>query len=173
MLMALAYVAGAIYIESNMIFDPLGPRTFPILCGGIVAVSCLFLLVRPDPEPDWPAFGRAAEIGAVVIGLIGYAYLLPVLGFVVATTGAAAALSWRLGAKVLFAPVTGLAIAVGIYAVFHWILGLALPHGTWTSDLLGGIGVMQPLNDAVVGVGDVISSVLDALFADSPADPEA
>jgi len=166
--MALAYMAGAAFIESNMIFDPLGPQTFPMICGGLVAVSCLYPLVRPDPEPDWPALGRAAEMGAVVGGLVGYGYLPPRLGFVLATAFAAAALSWRLGARPRATPVTGIAVGIGIYAVFHWILGLALPHGTWTAGALDSIGVMQPLNDAVVSVGSLISDVFDGLAGGTP-----
>ena len=163
MLVALAYVTGATFIESNMIFDPLGPRTFPIICGSLVAVACIYPILRPDPEPDWPALGRAAEIGAVVAGLILYAYSLPVLGFVVATAIASAALSWRLGARPRATPVIGIAIGLGIYAVFRWMLGLSLPHGTWTEGALDAIGVMQPLNDLLVGIGGVISDIFGAI----------
>jgi putative tricarboxylic transport membrane protein len=58
-----------------------------------------------------------------------YAYALPVIGFVIATALAAAFLSWRLGTPVLRAVVAGIAISVGIYVVFHLILGLSLAKG--------------------------------------------
>ncbi|MEZ5668605.1 MAG: hypothetical protein R3F55_14410 [Alphaproteobacteria bacterium] len=49
LIVALAYLAGATQIEAALIFDPLGPRTFPIIIGGLLAVSALYPLVRPDP----------------------------------------------------------------------------------------------------------------------------
>jgi putative tricarboxylic transport membrane protein len=61
--------------------------------------------------------------------LILYAELLPVIGFVIATVFAAAYLSWRLGSSVIGALLTGLGTSVGIYVVFHLVLGLSLARG--------------------------------------------
>jgi len=53
------------------------------------------------------------------------------VGFLLATAVAAAFLSWRLGAAPLSAVAAGVAISVGIYVVFHLILGLSLARGPW------------------------------------------
>ena len=58
--------------------------------------------------------------------LLIYAYALPEIGFVIATALAAAFLTWRLGTKPLHAIVSGVATSIGIYVVFHLILGLSL-----------------------------------------------
>ena len=86
-------------------------------------------MLRPDTNPEWPTLGRFMEIVFAVVVLVGYALALPDVGFVVATAVASAILSWRLGTHPLAAVLAGVAIAVGIYVVFHLILGLSLAKG--------------------------------------------
>ncbi|MCB2012341.1 MAG: tripartite tricarboxylate transporter TctB family protein [Geminicoccaceae bacterium] len=128
-LLAVAFVVAATRIESAMIFDSLGPKAFPILIGVLLAISALYPLARPDPEPEWPRAAKLAEIGFGLVILIGYAQVLEPLGFVIATAIAATLLSWRLGGRILWAPVIGIGISLGIYTVFHLILGLSLAKG--------------------------------------------
>jgi putative tricarboxylic transport membrane protein len=124
-----AFVWGATGIETGFIVDPLGPKTFPIIIGCLLMIGSGYVLLRPDPEPDWPVRGRALEIVGAVVVLIGYALALEPVGFVVATAVAAALLSWRLGSPPLWAAVSGVGISVGIYVVFHLVLGLSLAKG--------------------------------------------
>jgi putative tricarboxylic transport membrane protein len=128
-LLALAFIAGATQIEAALIFDSLGPRAFPILIGVILAISSCYLILRPDPEPDWPAPRRVVEILFALVVMLAYGFLLEPLGFVIATAVAAALLSWRLGAPLATAGLSGIGISVGIYVVFHLILGLSLARG--------------------------------------------
>jgi putative tricarboxylic transport membrane protein len=127
--LAIFFIWGASLIELSFISDPVGPRTFPIIIGVMVGLAGLVILLRPDSEPTWPGGARVAEIVAVAVVLAGYAEVLPVLGFVVATAVTAAFLSWRLGAAPMAAVVAGIAISVGIYVVFHLVLGLSLARG--------------------------------------------
>ena len=127
--LAAFYIWQATQIQVSFISDPIGAKTFPIIIGLLLGISSLVILLRPDPEPDWPVAGRLMEIGAAILVLLAYAYFLPDLGFVIATTLAAAYLAWRLGAPPLHAIAAGVAIAVGIYVVFHLILGLSLARG--------------------------------------------
>ena len=124
-----AFIWGASAIETGFIVDPLGPRTFPIIIGSLLVIASAFVLLRPDPEPEWPIGGRALEIVGAVAVLIAYALALEPVGFVIATAVAAALLSWRLGSPPLWAAVSGVGISVGIYAVFHLVLGLSLAKG--------------------------------------------
>ena len=62
---------------------------------------------------------------------MAYAMALPAVGFVAATAVASAFLSWRLGTAPLPAVAAGVAIALGIYVVFHLILGLSLAEGPY------------------------------------------
>ncbi len=116
-------------IEESFIQDPVGPKGFPFIIGALLGISSLVIMLRPDPNPEWPAAGRLFEIGFAVVVLIAYAMALPDVGFVFATAVASAILSWRLGAHPVPAVLAGVGIAVGIYVVFHLILGLSLAKG--------------------------------------------
>jgi len=127
--LAAFYIWSATLIELSFISDPVGPRTFPIIVGAVLGLSSLVILLRPNAEPHWPRFARLAEIAGAVAVMIAYALLLPEAGFVIATAAASAFLTWRLGTAWHWSLVTGLFISLGIYVVFHLILGLSLARG--------------------------------------------
>ena len=129
LVLGLAFMFGASRIQTGFILDPLGPKTFPMIIGGILVVSSIVPLVKPDPAPGWPSARAMMEIALALAVFVGYAVVLPELGFVPATALAAAALSWRLGNTPLKSILCGVGIAVGIYVVFHLILGLSLAKG--------------------------------------------
>lgn len=129
LLVAVFFIWQATLIEEPFISDPVGPKTFPIIICVVLALAGIALLLRPDPEPDWPALPKLLEVLAAAVVMIGYAELLPELGFVIATVFAAGFLAWRLGASPLQSVIAGLAISIGIYVVFHLILGLSLARG--------------------------------------------
>ena len=119
------------YIQESFIQDPLGPKAFPIAVAAVVALASLYIALRPDEDPVWPPLGRLAEIAAAVAVMVVYAQMLPVAGFVVATEVAAAYLTWRLGTPILNSAIAGVVTSVGIYTVFHLVLGLSLARGPW------------------------------------------
>ena len=129
LLLAAFFIWGATQIELSFISDPVGPRTFPMIIGAVLGLASLVILLRPDAEPHWPPLGRIAEIAGAVAVMVAYALLLPKLGFVIATAGASGILTWRLGTRPVWAVVTGIATSLGIYAVFHLVLGLSLARG--------------------------------------------
>lgn len=129
LLLAMGYVWAALLIEESFLSDAVGPKAFPIIIAAIMGLSCLAIILRPDAEPDWPTFGRLAEIGGAVVVMVLYAELLPVIGFVIATAIAATYLTWRLGTAPIGAVITGVSTSFGIYVVFHLVLGLSLARG--------------------------------------------
>jgi putative tricarboxylic transport membrane protein len=130
-LLAAFYAYFAAQTPVGFMSDPLGPKAFPYIIAGVLALAGVYPIVRPDPEPDWPTFGRVLEIVFAAAVMVAYTYALPVAGFVVATAVTAGLLSWRLAAKPLAAAIAGIAISVGIYVVFHLALGLTLARGPW------------------------------------------
>lgn len=131
MLLAIGYVFAAFAIEESFLSDAVGPKAFPLIIAAILGVSSLIITLRPDAEPHWPALGRLAEIAGAVVVMILYAQALPVAGFVLATAFAAAYLAWRLGSGPLESVLTGIGTSVGIYVIFHLVLGLSLAKGPW------------------------------------------
>lgn len=130
-LLAIGYVFAALAIEESFLSDAVGPKAFPLIIATILGLSSLVILLRPDAEPEWPALGRLAEVAAAVVVMILYAELLPVAGFVLATAFAAAYLAWRLGSRAIEAVLVGIGTSVGIYVIFHLVLGLSLARGPW------------------------------------------
>jgi putative tricarboxylic transport membrane protein len=131
LLLGLFYIWQATLIQKSFLSDPVGPKAFPIIIGIVVVISSAIFILRPDPEPEWPALGRLAEIAFAVAVMVAYALALPEAGFVLSTSVAATLLAWRLGAHPVAAVIAGVAIAVGIYVVFHLVLGLSLARGPW------------------------------------------
>ncbi|CAN0586492.1 unnamed protein product, partial [Ectocarpus sp. 12 AP-2014] len=47
-LLALAYIASATQIQTSFLADPVGPRVFPYIVGGVAAFCGLLVVLRPD-----------------------------------------------------------------------------------------------------------------------------
>ena len=123
---ALAYIASAAQLETSFLSDPVGPKTFPFLIGGIFLLCGLVFLFRPDPDPVWPEAKSWLSLAAATIVLILYAYALKPMGFLVPTAIAAAILSYQIGPRVVPAILAGVGLSVGLFFVFKFLLGLSL-----------------------------------------------
>ena len=128
-LLAIGYAFAAMQIEESFLSDVVGPKAFPLIIATVLGISSLVIALRPDASPVWPPLNRLAEIFAAVVVMILYAELLPEIGFIIATALAAAYLAWRLGSSALESVLVGLGTSVGIYAIFHLVLGLSLARG--------------------------------------------
>ncbi|MGR3498086.1 MAG: tripartite tricarboxylate transporter TctB family protein [Limimaricola soesokkakensis] len=129
LMLSLLYIWRATLIPDSFMSDAVGPRAFPYGIAAVMALASIWFLIKPDPEPEWPRLGRLAEIGFAAMVMIAYAQLLPELGFVISTAFAAAYLTWRLGSSPLQSVLIGVGTSLGIYAIFHLVLGLSLARG--------------------------------------------
>ncbi|WP_298260431.1 tripartite tricarboxylate transporter TctB family protein [uncultured Litoreibacter sp.] len=127
--LAIFYIWAASIIKDSFMVDVVGPRAFPYIVGTVLALTSIYFIARPDEEPKWPILRDMAEILFATAVMVLYALLLSDVGFVISTTFATAYLTWRLGTQPLWSLLVGLLTAVGIYVVFHLILGLALAEG--------------------------------------------
>ncbi len=109
--------------------ESVGPETFPTILSVVLVAGSLYLMIRPDPDAQWPIGKSALELVVSVLVLVVYAFLLEPLGFIVSTTLAVGALSWRMGAAPKRAFVTGLISAVVVFVLFNYGLSLSLPAG--------------------------------------------
>lgn len=125
-LVALAYIASALQIQASFLSDPLGPKAFPIGIG-IVAILCAVVMIaRPDEEPEWPALRSCGAIAIAVLVLVGYAYALKPVGFLIPTAVVAAILSYQISPNPKAAVISGIGLSGGLYILFRYILGLSL-----------------------------------------------
>ena len=125
-LVALAYIVSATQIQTSFLADPVGPKVFPIGIGVIAALSAMFLVFRPDPEPEWPVARTFLALGFSVMVLVAYAYALKPLGFLVPTAIVASILSYQISPRARFAALTGISLSVGLFLIFRFALGLGL-----------------------------------------------
>lgn len=123
---ALAFIASAYNLPAGNMFDKLGPRAFPIIIGVGMAISAMVMMLRPDEEPDWPAGRTLLSIAFATVVLIGYAYALRPVGFLIPTAIVAAILSYQIRPAPLPAVLTGLGLSAGLFVIFKFGLGLNL-----------------------------------------------
>jgi len=129
LLLAATYIWTARGFDPGFMSDPLGPSTFPYLLGSVLAITAVYLLVRPDPPANWPDPRHLLQMLLVVVVLLAYAGLLEWLGFLIATTLTVTVLGWRLGASLKMAVLTGIGVSLVVYGLFDMLLELPLPAG--------------------------------------------
>lgn len=123
---ALAYIASALQIQTSFMSDPVGSKTFPIIIASAAMICGGVMVFRPDPEPDWPLLPELIALAISVVVLVGYAYSLKPLGFLLPTAIAAGVLSYQITPRPRFAVLAGLGLSVGLYLIFKYALGLSL-----------------------------------------------
>lgn len=123
---ALAYIASATQIQTSFLADPIGPKAFPMMIGSIAAICALVMIVRPDPDPDWPVRKTFAALFIAVVVLVAYAYALKPFGFIVPTAIAASILSYQISPQPRAAIMAGTGLSVGLFILFKFALGLGL-----------------------------------------------
>lgn len=126
MVLALGYLLSAATIQTSFISDPVGPRIFPYIIGGVVMVCALFMVLRPDPEVDWPGPAMALKMLLALVVLVGYAQAIRPLGFILPTIVVSGVLSYLIAPRAVPAALAGLGLGIGLYTLFKLVLGLGL-----------------------------------------------
>lgn len=130
--------------------DAAGPRALPLLAAGLVLAGAVALALRPrvgsaqDGDPGGRrgvgrrrgpggrrGLGGAGILRPVLAGALFFTIpvLISWLGFMVTAGGAMAGLAVLLGAPLSRALAAGSAIAVALYLLFVYALGVPLPVG--------------------------------------------
>lgn len=123
---ALAYIASASQITQPFFADPLGSRTFPILVGIVAGICGVVMMISPDEEPDWPEGQSLVSLAVATAVLVGYAYALKPMGFLLPTAVAAAVISYLITPRPAAAAISGICISIGLFLLFRYVLGLSL-----------------------------------------------
>ncbi len=123
---ALAYAAGALQIQTSFMSDPVGSKTFPLILATVAALCGLVMIVKPDADPEWPSVSTLGSLLISVAVMVGYAYTIKPLGFMIPTAICAAILSFQISPRTVPAVVTGIGLSIGLFLVFKYALGLGL-----------------------------------------------
>ncbi|WP_261165505.1 tripartite tricarboxylate transporter TctB family protein [Microbacterium sp. Marseille-Q6965] len=126
--------------------DPLGPAAFPLVIGSVLVLLGVALLAtnarfatvlvrsRRSGLAHEALLPRGAALRALglIAALIGFAVLLPFVGFFVAAVALYAAAALLIGApRGWHLLVTGVLIAGFVVLIFDRLIGLTLPAGPW------------------------------------------
>lgn len=109
--------------------DPVGPKALPLLAAVILVGSGAALAARPGTGGGWPESGTLLRMGGAVTAFSVYAAILAPLGFVLSTTATMASLSMLFGGPWRRSAGAAAALAVVLWYLFVWLLGLPLPVG--------------------------------------------
>ena len=121
---AVAYIAAATQIQTNFFSGEFLPKLFPLLIGGVAALCSLFIIFKPDPDPDWPGSRTFVAMGVAVLVLAIHAVLLAPLGFILPTVFAAGVLSYQISPRIGPAILSGVGLSLGLFVLFKYGLGL-------------------------------------------------
>ncbi len=120
------FIYTATQIQTSLLSDPVGPKMFPIIVGSVAIVAAIVVMAFPDDEPDWPR-PRSLGVIAIAIVVLGlYAYSVNPAGFLVPTAIASGAISYLIAPKPAQAVLAGLGVAIVLFFVFKFALGLSL-----------------------------------------------
>ncbi|GAA0828548.1 MULTISPECIES: tripartite tricarboxylate transporter TctB family protein [Marinomonas] len=109
--------------------ESVGPETFPILLSVILAISSVYMMVKPDPDEKWSPLPMLIELVVVVLSILFFAWAIEPIGFIPASTFVVSFLSWRMGASFAKSLMTGVIASLVIFFLFNNVLELALPLG--------------------------------------------
>ncbi len=126
LIVSVAYLAAATQIQTNLFSGEFLPKLFPLMIGGVAAISSLFIVFKPDPDPDWPKAQTFLALGFAVLVLVGYAFALKPLGFLIPTAITAGLLSFQISSRPVPAAISGIGLSIGLFVLFKYILDLGL-----------------------------------------------
>ncbi len=121
---AVAYLAAASQIQTNLFSGEFLPKLFPFLIGGVAAICALTIVFKPDPDPEWPVAGTWINMALAVLVLAVYAVMLTPLGFILPTAIAAGVLSYQISPRAIPATLSGIGLSLGLFVLFKFALGL-------------------------------------------------
>ena len=118
-------------------YEPVGPRAFPLLLAGLMAVGGSWLVLRPTLRGrvfrDVPLKATAFTALAVLV----YALLFEILGFALATALMAVPVGMAFGGSWKQSLAAGAGLGFTLYFLFDKLLDVVLPTGL-LAVVLGG-----------------------------------
>jgi putative tricarboxylic transport membrane protein len=118
-------------------YEPVGPRAFPLLLAGLMAIGGSWLVLRPTLRAgvfrDVPLKATAFTALAVLV----YALLFEILGFALATALMAVPVGMAFGGSWMQSLAAGAGLGFTLYFLFDKLLDVVLPTGL-LAVVLGG-----------------------------------
>ena len=114
-------------------YDPIGPRPYPMLILSLLALGCIYLVVRPSTLTHALNLGYTKailqNIGLCMAFLLAYALTFELLGFPLATALMAFGVGKLFGGSSKACLISGIALGALLYVLFDLLLDVPLPLG--------------------------------------------
>lgn len=126
------FICGAVYlyfglkIEVSFAYEPLGPRSFPVLLGSCLLILCILTSLFHEMS----TLQLKGSMFKLVLAVLFYLITFQLLGFMLATTISTYAIARLVGSSWMQGLLTGLVLAIFFYGIFHFLLGVPLPLGS-------------------------------------------
>ncbi len=118
-------------------YEPVGPRAFPLLLSGLMAIAGFWLVVQPSIRSGAFEGVPVKQTALCVLAVLVYTLLFETLGFTLATALMAVPVGMAFGGRWKQALASGAGLGLVLYFLFDKLLDIVLPTGL-LSFLLGG-----------------------------------
>jgi putative tricarboxylic transport membrane protein len=118
-------------------YEPVGPRAFPLLLAGLMAIGGSWLVLRPTLRGGVLRGVPLKATALTALAVLVYALLFEVLGFALATAVMAVPVGLAFGGSWKQSLAGGAGLGLGLYFLFDKLLDVVLPTGV-LSVVLGG-----------------------------------
>lgn len=120
-------------IQSEYNYEPVGPRPFPLIILGLMALCALMLLIRKPDTIHWPNGATLKRLAALATMMLLYGWLFESLGFPLSTTLLTFGIGMLFGAAWWAAALSGVVMGIALFFAFDRLLEVTLPLGNWLS----------------------------------------
>lgn len=138
LLLSAWYAYAATQLKVGFLADPVGPKALPLLLAGLMIVVSIYLIARPEADPEWPSRAAWLRIAMTVAVFVLYANTIIPLGYIVSTTLTIGLLALIFQGPLVRSFVAAFAFSLAMYGLFAVLLDLSLPFGRLWRTLLGG-----------------------------------
>lgn len=120
-------------IQTEYSYEPVGPRPFPMVILGLMAICALCLLLRKPDMITWPSRGTLQRLLLLMVSLAVYGAVFESAGFPLSTTLLTFVIGLLFGATWWAAAVSGAVMGLSLFYAFDRLLDVTLPLGSWLS----------------------------------------
>lgn len=127
--LAAVMIAFGYNLQAPFAYEPVGPRAFPLMAAGVIAICGLLLVLKPGQANTTEGSGITRPILILAVCLLAYALLFQPVGFVISTALMMVPIAMVFGALWWQGAITGVVLAVSSYILFDKVLDVVLPVG--------------------------------------------
>lgn len=120
-------------IQSEYSYEPVGPRPFPMIILGLMAVCALLMLFKKPDSIAWPHKNTLGRLIALAAMMMLYGWQFENLGFPLCTTLLTFGIGLLFGATWWAAALSGVIMGISLFYAFDRLLEVTLPIGSWLS----------------------------------------